>query len=298
MILSCQRLAFTAPKVWRVLRRFRGSEVWLAFIDDTRQSDPKRAGIGPLQALGAVMMSVDALSPMATRMNEILNVHGVAEDVELKWKPPSDSPLAGCAKRHELQADVLRAAADIGVRSAVVIIEDVDIPEHWQPLERTILSWLYERIEKCLKRHNTQGVVISDRPGGGTPEHDKWLKDTLDLTEFGTRYVAAERVVLPIVTSPSKHLRQLQLADLIVGATTAAVAGNRYATAMAPLLRKLAHTDQVGVAADVGIKLYPRDLNNLHHWVFGEPNYQDATHDRGCRLPNPAWRYADDDGLS
>lgn len=76
-----------------------------------------------------------------------------------------------------------------------------------------------------LDAHDDLGIVIADKPGGGPREDGRWLAEALPLTDGGTEYVTADRIVLPIVTVPSHYLPHPQLADLIVAAMTAAVAG-------------------------------------------------------------------------
>lgn len=66
------------------------------------------------------------------------------------------------------------------------------------------------------------GLVIADKPRDGTAEENKWLAASLDLTNHGTEYIEPDKIVLPIVTAHSHHVPHLQLADLIVAATTAA----------------------------------------------------------------------------
>jgi hypothetical protein len=149
----------------------------------------------------------------------------------------------------------------------------------------------------ALPDHDDLGVVIANVPGSGRAEHAKWLTDTLSLTERGTDYVQAERVVLPIVTAPSHHVPHLQLADLVVAATTAAVAGRPAALGLAPLLQGLAHKNVHHLAGGAGIVLWPPGLYNLHYWVFGEETYAKVAMGTGWGLPWRDWPYATEDGL-
>jgi hypothetical protein len=66
-----------------------------------------------------------------------------------------------------------------------------------------------------------------DKPGGNSAQEGRWLTETLTLTNDGTEYVEPGRVVLPILTASSHHVPHLQLADLVVAASTAAVAGRK-----------------------------------------------------------------------
>jgi hypothetical protein len=289
-------------------QRRRGICVRLAFVDDSRQSNPLRAGLGELVAIGAVIIPEDAIVSIAYDLAQIRAKLGLPADAELKWKPANNSALAHLGKRRmgTLRRWMLESAIDQDCDSVVVIWDRGSLP--WEPeaITSTILDWLYERIEWCLgsplrsdpSPRDDRGIIIADKPSGGrTSDDTKWLEETLELTTLGTKYVAPRRVVLPMLTAHSHLVPHLQLADLVVGATTAAVAGRPSALPLAPLLQQLADTDANGVVADRGIKLWPPDLKNLHHWVFDERRYQDATQDRGFQLPHPELPYAHDDGL-
>jgi len=139
--------------------------------------------------------------------------------------------------------------------------------------------------------------MIADKPGGGHKEDSRWLAETLQLTSDGTEYVTPGRIVLPIVTAHSHHLPQLQLADLVVAATTAAIAGRPAGLSLGPLLARLMHRHKLGDVNGAGIVLWPRRNNLLFH-AFGETSYSVPSQNVGVTLPYRAWVYAGDDGLS
>jgi hypothetical protein len=149
-------------------------------------------------------------------------------------------------------------------------------------IEPEILRYLYERIELFLQERGERGIVIADPPGGGSKDNDKWLSDARVLADAGTRYTTPDRVVLPMMTTPSHHAPHLQLADLVTAGTAAAVAGYPSGLGLVDLLRPLARTYR-GVIGGAGLVLHPSDdLKDLYHWVFGE------THDhKGAPLLNP-----------
>ena len=221
------------------------------------------------------------------------------EGTELKWSPGAGSWLktaAGNAVRTELRERMLMLAVDLRVTSVVVVWDRGLVNWPVNEIQVEILRWVYERISMCLPA-NEAAIVIADEPGGGREHEKQWLADTLQLTDRGTEYVTPDRVVLPIVTTPSHHVPHLQLADLVVDATTAAVAGNRYALELAPLLRQLAHKNASGYAGAAGIKLFPDTLLNLYYWAFGEASYWKMSMNSGWSLPWREWPYADNDGL-
>lgn len=282
----------------------------LVFIDDSEQSDPPRRGLGPLVALGAVIVEDGQMAPYSEKLRAIRTRLGVPDGEELKWKPPKGSHLstAGGEVTADLRRSMLEAAQECGIRSAVVVLDHGAAYTSMSTAEAglKVLAWLYERIEMCLNDSEDLGVVIADQPGGGAKAEKKWLTETLDLTSNGTRYVKAERVVMPIVTAPSDHVPHLQLADLVTAATTAAVAGRKSGLDLAPLLKDLAHTRVTGETGGAGIVLWPKELYDLHWWVFGEEYYRRGNvgfplgpHDTSAGPFARAGRpYLKDDGLS
>lgn len=269
----------------------------LVFIDDSAQTAPRRQELGELVALGGVVVPEAAVAGYAADLDGIRAALGVPAHVEIKWNPRGGSFLAGGGGElvWTLRERMLRTAIDWGVRSIVVIWD-----RGWVPWERTrigpeILKYLYERISMCLG--NDVGIIIADEPGGPGRAHERWLAETLALTSRGTEYVSPDRVVLPIVTAPSHHVPHLQLADLVVAATTAAVAGHPAGIALAPLLRELAHRNTRGYAGGAGIKLFPDDLINLYWWVFGESAFWKVAEGSGWPLPLSELPFEANDGL-
>lgn len=99
----------------------------------------------------------------------------------------------------------------------------------------------------------------------------QWLSNTLQLTEYGTRHVEAEHVVMPIVIAPSDRVSHSQLADPVTSATTAAVAGRPFALELLEPLREIARTRPSGECSGVGLVLWPPPLYDLYWWLLDEP---------------------------
>jgi hypothetical protein len=234
--------------------------VRVAFVDDSKR-EGKRCGMGRLVALGAVVFPERAIADYARQAEALYASLGVPSDTELKWSPPDGSFLkseAGRRVRGSLVQRMLELAVHVDARSVVVVWDTGRATElQGKSAEQKVLDFLYERVSMCLG--NDVGMMIADKPAGGrTSDDEKWLASTLELTNYGTDYINPEHVVLPIVTAPSHHLRQLQLADLVTGATAAVVAGgNSYADNLAPLLLTLAHKNRRGLAGGAGVKLQP-----------------------------------------
>jgi hypothetical protein len=202
----------------------------LAYVDDSEQRSPLRHGLGPLLALGAAIIPEDQITAYASDLAAIKVDLAIPPSEEIKWKPPKNSFLAGANGEliSTLYQRMLEAAVDRQIRTAVVIIDHGKRYTGRSKAEvgREILKWLYERISMHLSDHDDFGIVIADKPGEGPKEDSRWLADTLQLTNDGTEYLTPDRIVMPIVTAASHHVPHLQLADLVVAATTAAVAGH------------------------------------------------------------------------
>lgn len=183
----------------------------LAYVDDSEQPSPLRRGLGPLLALGAAIVPENQIAGYASDLATIKTDLAIPPGEEIKWKPPKNSFLAGAGGElvSTLRQRMLEAAADRQIHTAVVIIDHGKQYTNRSKSEvgREILKWLYERISMHLGDHDDVGIVIADKPGGGSKEDSRWLADTLQLTNDGTEYVTPDRIVMPIVTAASHLFR-------------------------------------------------------------------------------------------
>lgn len=186
---------------------------------------------------------------------------GIPTDEEIKWNPPKGSFLtsAGGDLVGTLRPCMLEEAIDHGIRSVVTIVDHAAVYQSRSEAEvgQEMLKWLYERVSMALSGKDDIGMVIADKPGGGSAQEGRWLTDTLQLTNDGTDYVEPGKIVLPIVTAPSHHVPHLQLADLVVAACTATVAGRKAGLDLKPLLRQLFHRNSLGDGGGAGIVIFP-----------------------------------------
>ena len=126
-----------------------------------------------------------------------------------------------------------------------------------------------------LDRIQSDGIIITDRPGGDRASEDEFLLECLDTLQQGTDYVRPDRVALSVLATSSKLVRLLQVADVVTSCTLAMVSGeDTYAppifnNAIRPML--LSDPDRIG---GIGLKIHP-DYRyvNLYHWVLGDENH-------------------------
>ncbi|HVV09301.1 hypothetical protein [Amycolatopsis sp.] len=194
-------------------RKQKGTTSRIVFIDDSQQQDPPRQGLGHLLAVGAVGFPAEQLAGYTADLDTIREELSIPADEELKWAPSKGSYLSGRWETlRDLRTEMLHAAARRDVKTMVVILDRsaryADRTQAGAGAE--ILKWLYERVSMHLGDLGQLGIVIADKPGGGTSEENKWLSASLDLTDYGTEYVKPDR----IVTAHRHHVRHLQLTSL------------------------------------------------------------------------------------
>jgi len=271
----------------------------VAFIDDSTHTG-RREGMGKLISLGAAIFPQEALSAFSIGMDAIYARLGIDQEVEMKWSPPRGHALQNQgAVRAELYGKVLQLAAALEVRTVVVVWDAGRTTLQGDRAKERVLQYLYERVSVVVSKKDDVAIMVADKPGGGAKQESEWLSGTLALTADGTEHVNPERVVLPVLTADSGHLRHLQLADLVVSATTALVASpNKYAEPLVPDLMQLAARNFYGKVGGTGIKLFPDELLNLHYWVFGESEFVRVSYAAGISLPHKDLAYATDDGTS
>ncbi len=68
----------------------------VAFLDDSEQGNPPRAGLGSLLAFAAAIFPQEGLTPFARDLSGITAELGIPAGEELKWHPPRGSFLKRC----------------------------------------------------------------------------------------------------------------------------------------------------------------------------------------------------------
>jgi hypothetical protein len=156
---------------------------------------------------------------------------------------------------------------------AIVVLEDTESSTATgcdTPQEDVVLMFL-ERIATRLRETQSQGVVLTDRPGGGRSQEDDFLEGCANAVQSGTRFVDLKDVVLGVYSAPSNLSHLLQAADLVTGCTAALVAGeSRFAPAVFPDVKPL-FPRRLGRIGGLSLKIHP-DFRycNLYHWLAGD----------------------------
>lgn len=266
----------------------------VGLVDDTKQVG-KREGMGKLIALGAVVLDETHLRCFDLGVRDRFRALGVPDNEELKWSAVKDTFFRSDEGRVLLtpaRKAMLEQAGLCGARAVVVVWDEGRTTKQGAAAEAEVLKYLYERVSMLMS--GGVGMLIFDKPGGDHKDEDRWIGEHTPLFRAGTQYVANGTLVLPPITAPSHRHMHLQLADLVVGAVTAVVAGGgKYATELLPMIRPLVHTNFFGRAGGTGVKFFPDELVNLYRVVMGEGDFTKVSLAAGIGLPIDSYPYAE-----
>ena len=267
------------------------------FADDARQRTPSRPEMGPLVAVGGIHVPDQAVAELESAIDSLCEQTGFPPGEEFKWSPGRELWMRDNLVGEDRQAffiEVLTLAKQYDLK-AVVVIEDAkyetatDAPNAEEDVTRLFL----ERAHWQFKRAGTKGVVIADRPGGGRTDEDSFLAMCLETLQSGTRYVRLDRIALNVLSTPSKLVRLLQVADVVTSCTVAFVGGEeQYAPPVFEHIRPLfpSHLGRIG---GVGLKIHPDAVYaNLYYWLLGDRVF--VKRGSGMQLPTPNCRYCFD----
>lgn len=264
------------------------------FLDDSVQNG-KRGGMGQLVAVGGILFKEEILQPIQDQVNAICSEFKMPIGCELKWSPSADNwiykNLVGDDRLACFQR-VLSAASELGARAIVVVFDTGRTSVKGVKALRKALDYVFERTTMHLERENRLGLMVADRPGGGKKQEDYLLESVLTTIQSGTDFVPPKQIPINIVTTSSRFVRHLQLADLIVGITTAMVGGKtKFAEPLFPLIKSTFVKNSFGYVGGTGLKLYPNELLNLYYWVLGEGTFSRVGMNTGWTLPWRDWPY-------
>jgi hypothetical protein len=278
------------------------------FADDSVQRG-FRTRQGKLVGFGGIFVEDSELRGLSDDVEEIARRFRIPPGVELKWSPSRSNWIYSNLvdpDRPECYRQVIEAAAARRARALVAVVDLGRVAWTEQRALRECITYVWERIEMHLSRPPRMGLIVADRPSGGAKEEDALLADFLAMSSVGTGWVVPNKVALNLLTTSSHLLRHLQVADLVTGATVAAVGGSRWAAGVFPAVKRMLISNALGYAGGTGLKLAPRECVNLYYHVLGESAYTRASAMGGIALPlqrywaPPRERldYFNDDGLA
>ncbi len=218
--------------------------------------------------LGGVAVDVSRWAQLRSRWGATVGAHGRPAAAEVKW-----GKLNRTGNLANQLADVL---AECCVTAFVVELRTQDgqiaAPALFASPEdvyATALMFIAERFQRFLVQLGDYGAIILDHREG--TQDERLRRFFRRLADNGTPYTRLERIVDPILLSPSHHTLGIQAADLVVGsslaisrADTPQISRRRAAIAhevherLLPCFARHPHT---GAIDGVGIKRFPDPLS-------------------------------------
>ena len=271
------------------------------FADDARQSRPTRLGMGPLAAIGGFQIDADQVGPLERSIDRLCVATGFPHNEQFKWSPGKKEEFMRTHLVDDARLNFYRELLGLAVEHKIiasVIIEDTECrPARAtsKSHEEDLTALFLERADWSLRNPLRDGVVVIASPSGGNTDEAKFLAQCVDLLESGTEYSPLSTIALGVLIAKSRHVRLLQLADVIASCTLARVAGEiRYSPAVFDLLRPLFRRE-LGRIGGVGVKIHPDfKYANLYYWLLEDTHLW--RFNTGHPLPLPNFPYADGPG--
>lgn len=248
------------------------------FGDDSRQTSPTRDGMGALAAVGGIVIDGSRVKSLENQLEEVCINTGFPKGEEFKWSPGRElwmrSNLIG-EQREDFFERILKVALDCKVQ-ALFVANDTTcstatrVASHDEDVSTTLL----ERVHHRTPIDDDGYIVIVDRPGGDRRDEDQFLMTCLEQLQQGTRYVKHDRIAINVVSTPSKLVRCLQLADVITSCCLARVSGeDRYSPKVFSMILPM-FREEFGRRGGCSFKIHPDfKYANLYHWLLGDSHF-------------------------
>jgi hypothetical protein len=250
------------------------------FVDDATQAKPSRKQMGPLVGIGGIHVPGASVRDLEQELVGLCANAGFPKGQEFKWSPArTDWMWKGLIQdaRQTFFVEAIRLAIAHGVRAIVVVEDTMHLPATDPHLDHVLdaTSLFLERANNELAFRKTHGLVVVDRPSGGAAEDDRYLASCFETLSSGTNYVKPDRIAVNVLSTPSHHVRLLQLADVVVSCTVSVIAGeNRYSPSIFSAVLPMFHRSRVSIGG-VGLKIHPdHNYVNLYHWLLGDREFK------------------------
>jgi hypothetical protein len=269
---------------------FRLKEVYVLdviFADDSKQDNPSRTGMGPLVAIGSIYVPGDKVKLLEDNLEGICTKYGFppGREGEFKWSPGKELWMHDELTGQERQNFFLEAIGQLqeSESSITIVVSDRNSglanPEKAEDSFEDVTFMLLERIDRQLLERGNTGIVVTDTPPGNRSDENKFLQKCLETITSGTRFVKPERIAVNVLSSPSRLIRCLQMADVVTSASLAFISGeNTYSPKIFSAIKPLLN-NKSGIIGGIGVKIHPDfRYTNLYHWLLGDSyHYKDGS---------------------
>jgi len=229
----------------------------ILFIDDTGQNKDKYVGIG------GVIFQDECINNLFGMFRSKKEAYGIPAEEEIKWSPRRNSWIFENLRddrRISAYSDILKLVGMHGGTVMVAVLQrDVTsfdlIQAKWKCIE-----FITERFQFFLQaREDKNGIIIADVPGSGRDEK-KLLSDYYLFLDKGTSYVKPSNIIMNLLTTKSHLNPGLQIADLIIGITTAmCIEQSDFASNFWPIVKDNLYRNREGSVAGCGLKIFPEE---------------------------------------
>ena len=239
----------------------------ILFIDDTEQLN--------YVGIGGVIFHDDYLKNLFSIFNQKKALHGIPPEEEIKWSPPKNSWIAKNLigeKRISAYSDILGLLESFKGKLIVAVVQRATSKQSLMEAEWDCIEFVTERFQFYLQPHeDRKGLIIADFPAS-KKEEKKLLQDYYQLREKGTEYVKPSDIVMNLLTTESCLNPALQIADLVVGITTAMCTPRRKsALRYWDIVKRNFHRNQNGEVMGCGLKVFPNEIvGEIHATLFPE----------------------------
>lgn len=252
-------------------------------LDDSYQT-PNDQSDHLFVAVGGAVINESNLRNITDCVTQIKYDYNFPIGEEIKWSPRGEDYIKEAFKvedgtgviRDDIYNTLLR---ELERCDAVCLVAAIDTGQAYKDKKEVALGealkWILERFNYYLQEQEDRlGLVIIDRMGERKKDAT-FLETALETLQKGTEWVSFDRIPIGCVQSPSHLCALLQLADLVVGITTAMVVGRtEYAGKYWPLLKDRFYKAGVGsTVGGRGLKLFPDTLMPIYRKLFGETHY-------------------------
>lgn len=141
--------------------------------------------------------------------------------------------------------------------------------------EMDTLIMTLERLNASVPK-GQRAIAIVARPSGGRSDEDNFLADCVEVVTGGTHYSSFDKLATNVFTMPFSNSRILQIADIVVSATTAKIAG--YERFLDPIFNDIKYIlrSNNGCFGGPELKIHPDFVYaNLYHWILGDQYYSE-----------------------
>jgi hypothetical protein len=249
----------SAPEVrHRAARRAYDLSVYLLFLDEAGTPADREF------VLGGVAVDVSRWHELRSSWGAAAGAHGRSAEAEVKWvKLNRTGELANRLADVLVQSGVTGFVVELRTRegrsAAPALFASPD------DVYATALMFIAERFQRFLAHRGDYGAIILDRREG--TQDERLRRFFRRLADNGTPYTRLERIVDPILLSPSHHTLGIQAADLVVGSSLTLSRADRPRSSrrraavarevrqrLLPCFARHPHT---GAVDGVGIKRFP-----------------------------------------